>query len=148
TELENALKAEEPIVVTLWQPHWMFSEYDLKFLADPQKTLGESENIHTMVRVGLEEDQPSAYERLDNFYWEVNDMNEVIAKYCTDDAVDQSDDAIEWTGHQSDKVEEWTDGIECVDGEEIELAYIQWDTQLSSTNVVTLILEDLGYDVT
>ena len=148
TELENALKEEEPIVVTLWQPHWMFSEYDLKFLEDPQKTLGESENVHTMVREGLEEDQPSAYELLDNFYWEVDDMNEVMAKFGTDDDVEPRDAAKEWIEDHPDKVEEWTDGIESVDGEEIELAYINWDTELSSTNVVTLILEDLGYDVT
>ena len=93
TELENALKEEEPIVVTLWQPHWMFSEYDLKFLEDPQETLGEAENIHTMVREGLEEDQSSAYELLDNFYWEVDDMNEVMAKFGNNEDVKPRDAA-------------------------------------------------------
>lgn len=58
TELQNAIENEEPIVVTLWQPHWMFSEYDLKFLKDPKETLGESENIHTMVRQGLKDEHP------------------------------------------------------------------------------------------
>ena len=47
TELQKAIKNEEPIVVTLWQPHWVFSKYDLKFLEDPKGTLGASENIHT-----------------------------------------------------------------------------------------------------
>lgn len=148
TELQNALEEEEPIVVTLWQPHWMFSEYDLKFLEDPQKTLGEAENIHTMVREGLEEDSPSAFELLDNFYWEVEDMNEVMAKFGDDDSVEPRDAAKEWIEDHPDKVGEWTDGIDSVSGEKIELAYINWDTELSSTNVVTLILEDLGYDVT
>src|SRR5690625_1867164 len=64
TELQGAIANEEPIVVTLWEPHWMFSEYDLKFLEDPQGTLGESENIHTMVRHGLEEEQPAAFKLL------------------------------------------------------------------------------------
>src|SRR5690625_3674784 len=78
-KMKNAIEKEEPIVVTLWQPHWMFSEHDLKFLEDPKETLGASENIHTMVRHGLEDDQPSAYALLDNFNWEVDDMNEVMA---------------------------------------------------------------------
>lgn len=148
TELQQALEKEEPIVVTLWQPHWMFSEYDLKFLEDPKGTLGEEENIHTMVREGLEKDKPSAYQLLDNFYWEVDDMNEVMAKFGQDDSVEPRDAAQEWIDDHPDKVEAWTEGIDSVDGESIELAYVNWDTELSSTNVVTLVLEDLGYDVT
>src|SRR5699024_11345489 len=77
-----------------------------------------------------------------------DDMNEVMAKFGTDDDVELRDVAKEWIEDHPDKVEVWTDGIESVDSEEIELAYIHWDTELSSTNVVTLILEDLGYDVT
>src|SRR5699024_3850423 len=56
TALEKAIANEEPIIVTLWQPHWIFTEHELKFLEDPKGTLGEAENIHTMVRKGLKED--------------------------------------------------------------------------------------------
>ena len=146
-ELQNALENEEPIVVTLWQPHWMFSEYDLKFLEDPKETLGASENIHTMVRKGLEDDQPSAYELLDKFHWEVDDMNEVMSKFGQDENVKPREAAKEWIEDNQDKVDAWTEGIEPVDGEEIELAYVNWETELSSTNVVALVLEDLGYNV-
>ncbi|ENH95534.1 glycine betaine ABC transporter glycine betaine-binding protein [Gracilibacillus halophilus YIM-C55.5] len=34
------------------------------------------------------------------------------------------------------------------EGKEIELAYVNWDTEIASTNVVGKVLEDLGYDVT
>lgn len=147
TELQGAIANEEPIVVTLWEPHWMFSEYDLKFLEDPQGTLGESENIHTMVRHGLEEDQPAAYQFLDNFFWEVDDMNEVMSKFGQSDEVEPREAAEEWIADNRDKVEVWTEGIEPVDGETIELGYVNWDTELSSTNVVALMLEELGYTV-
>ena len=33
------------------------------------------------------------------------------------------------------------------DGKEIELAYVEWDTEIASTNVIGKVLEDLGYDV-
>src|SRR5690625_5221412 len=123
TELENAIENEEPIVVTLWQPHWMFTKHDLKFLEDPEETLGEAENIHTMVREGLEEDHPSAFSLLDNFYWEVEDMNEVMAKFGEDDSVEPRDAAQEWIDDHPDKVEKWTEDIEPVDGDTVELAY-------------------------
>ncbi|WP_407126171.1 glycine betaine ABC transporter substrate-binding protein [Desemzia sp. FAM 23989] len=32
-------------------------------------------------------------------------------------------------------------------GEEIELSYVAWDTEIASTNVIGKVLEDLGYDV-
>src|SRR5690625_1071856 len=107
-ELQNAIEKEEPIVVTLWQPHWMFTEHDLKFLEDPKETLGAAENIHTMVRKGLEDDQPTAFKLLDNFYWEVDDMNEVMAKFGQDDSVEPRDAAKEWIEDNPDKVEAWT----------------------------------------
>lgn len=147
TALQTAIENEEPIVVTLWQPHWMFSEHDLKFLEDPKGTLGESENIHTMVRNGLEEDHPSAYQLLDNFYWEVDDMNEVMLKFGQDDTVEPREAAEEWVADNREKVDAWLEGIEPVDGDTIELAYVHWDTELSSTNVVAIALEELGYNV-
>lgn len=148
TELESAISKEEAIVVTLWQPHWMFTKHDLKFLEDPKKTLGEAENIHTMVRKGLADDKPEAYALLDNFYWEVEDMNDVMSQFAENDDVEPRDAAKNWIEKNPDKVAAWTEGIEKVDGEEIELAYVNWDTELSSTNVVALVLEDLGYEVT
>lgn len=33
------------------------------------------------------------------------------------------------------------------EGKEIELAYVEWDTEVASTHVVGKVLEDLGYDV-
>ena len=56
SELDSAIAAEEPIVVTLWQPHWAYAKYDLKNLADPQTTLGEAETINTLARLGFSEE--------------------------------------------------------------------------------------------
>ena len=100
-----------------------------------------------MVRHGLEEEHPSAYQLLDNFYWEVDDMNAVMAKFGQDEDVEPRDAAKEWIEANRDKVESWMEGIEPVDGDTIELAYVHWDTELSSTNVVALVLEELGYEV-
>ena len=52
----------------------MFAKYDLKYLEDPENGMGSEEQIHTMVRKGLKEDQPEAYKVLDNFHWSEKDM--------------------------------------------------------------------------
>ncbi|ASQ28966.1 glycine/betaine ABC transporter substrate-binding protein [Borrelia miyamotoi] len=67
--LESAIKKNEWILVPLWKPHWAFAEYDIKFLDDPLLAMGGPESIHSLVRIGLKEDDPDAYYLFDNFYW-------------------------------------------------------------------------------
>ncbi|WFE24817.1 glycine betaine ABC transporter substrate-binding protein [Solwaraspora sp. WMMD791] len=65
--LQSAIADEEPIVVTLWHPHWAYSNYELKDLADPEGTLGQAEEIHTLARTGFGEDFPEVTEMLGKF---------------------------------------------------------------------------------
>ena len=143
--LEEAVKNEEPIIITGWTPHWMFTAYDLKFLEDPKGTFGGSENVNTIVREGLEEDMPSAYTILDRFYWEPEDMEAVMF-----DAQEVSfeEAAMNWIEKNSDTVAEWVEGVEKVDGEEIELVSTPWDTERASGSVMKTVLEQQGYKVT
>ncbi|PRY57655.1 glycine betaine ABC transporter substrate-binding protein [Glycomyces artemisiae] len=67
TELDSAIAAEEPIVVTLWQPHWAYAKYDLKNLADPQTTLGEAETINVLARTGFSEEFADVAGALETF---------------------------------------------------------------------------------
>lgn len=146
TALGEAIDKEEPIIVTGWSPHWKFAEYELKYLDDPKGVFGEAETINTAVREGLEDDMPEAYEVLDNFEWTPEDLEEVMLKVS--EGADPKDAAAEWIEDNQDKVDEWTDGVDEVDGDEIELVYVEWDTEVSSTNMIGLVLEDLGYNVT
>src|SRR5690606_10501500 len=77
TLLGQAIENEEPIIVTGWAPHYKFTQYDLKFIEDPKGTLGEVESIHTIARLGFEEEMPNAYKILDAFEWEVEDMEKI-----------------------------------------------------------------------
>ncbi|HEM3613401.1 TPA: ABC transporter permease/substrate binding protein [Streptococcus suis] len=107
TSLEQALKNEEDIVVTAWMPHWMFAKYDLVLLKDLQGIFGSSEEIHTIVRQGLKEDQADAYSIIDNFYWEPEDMQSVMLAIAEGQTPSQA--AKEWIELNPDKVEEWLD---------------------------------------
>ncbi|WP_188207058.1 glycine betaine ABC transporter substrate-binding protein [Alkalibacillus aidingensis] len=107
TALGSAIDNEEPIVVTGWSPHWKFAEYDLKYLEDPELSFGEAETIDTMVREGLEEDLPGAYQVLDNFYWEEEEFNSVMSEI--NEGVDPEEAAANFVENNQDLVEEWTD---------------------------------------
>lgn len=69
-DLAHAIAGGRPIVVTGWQPHWMFGRWSLRFLDDPKKVYGGTGTIHTMVRPGLEIDDPGVYGVLDRFHWD------------------------------------------------------------------------------
>ncbi|MDZ7663371.1 glycine betaine ABC transporter substrate-binding protein [Thiohalophilus sp.] len=58
--LDRAYRNKEWVVVTAWQPHWIFARYDLRFLQDPQQILGGRERIHAIARQGFQQDHPPA----------------------------------------------------------------------------------------
>jgi glycine betaine/proline transport system substrate-binding protein len=65
--LDAAIADREPIVVTLWHPHWAYARYELKDLADPEGTLGGAEEITIMARSGFSTDFPEVTEMLKKF---------------------------------------------------------------------------------
>ncbi|MFJ5624064.1 glycine betaine ABC transporter substrate-binding protein [Peribacillus loiseleuriae] len=145
-ELKKAYNKKEPIVVTGWSPHWMFSTYDLKYLEDPNNSYGGAENINTIVRKGLEQDAPGAYTILDQFAWKTSDMEEVMVDVTG--GMDPSKAAEKWINANQDKVTEWTKGAQTGNGESIKLVYVAWDTEIASTNVIGKVIEQNGYKVT
>ncbi|WP_407697297.1 ABC transporter permease/substrate binding protein [Streptomyces kebangsaanensis] len=66
-ELKRAYSKKEPIVVTLWSPHWAYSDYDLKKLKDPEGAWGTGDGVHTLARKGFAADDPVAGGWLKNF---------------------------------------------------------------------------------
>ncbi|MFO7781320.1 MAG: glycine betaine ABC transporter substrate-binding protein [Spirochaetia bacterium] len=76
--LDDAILAEEPIVVTGWKPHWMFGRWDLKILDDPENVYGKQETINTIVREGLAEDNIAAFRFFEKFDWTQLDLGQVL----------------------------------------------------------------------
>ncbi|RTR00806.1 glycine betaine ABC transporter substrate-binding protein [Halomonas nitroreducens] len=104
--LQNAVGNEEEIVVTGWTPHWKFARWDLKYLEDPKNVYGGAEQIHTMVRQGLEEDMPEAYAILDAFEWTPEQMGQVQLLNQQEDS-DPYENAKQWVEEHPDVVQEW-----------------------------------------
>jgi len=106
--LDDAIQNQEEIVILGWAPHWMFHEYDLRILEDPQGVFGGAENIRTMTREGFADDFPEAAQIADNFYWEIEDMESVT--YAMENGVDERTAAQNWVDDNRDMVDSWLEG--------------------------------------
>jgi len=144
-QLDSAYDNEDPIVLTGWTPHYKFEQYDLKFLEDPEGTFGEPEFVHTMARMGFEEDMPQAYAILENFSWEVDDMQSIM---LAAQDMEFEEAAANWIEENQDTVDSWTEGIDEANGESIELGTFPWDSERASSEVITQVLEEQGFEVT
>ncbi|MEU9442050.1 ABC transporter permease/substrate binding protein [Streptomyces sp. NPDC048304] len=66
-ELKRAYAKKQPVAVTLWSPHWAYSDYDLKKLKDPKGAWGSGDGVHTLARKGFAADNPQAGRWLKHF---------------------------------------------------------------------------------
>ncbi|MFM9328267.1 glycine betaine ABC transporter substrate-binding protein [Paenibacillus mesotrionivorans] len=138
--LDKAYKDKKPIIVTGWTPHWMFAKYELKYLEDPKGTFGKDEEIRTIVRKGLKDSLPSAYAVLDRFEWTAEDMAVVMSAII--DGKKPEEAAADWVKNNAAKVDVWTKDLAKEDGKKLTLAYVAWDSEIASTNVVRQVLQE------
>lgn len=106
--LKKAIENEEPIVVTGWRPHWKFAEWDLKYLEDPKKLLGEPEEIHTVVRQGFTEEHPEVAAWLKNFRMTDEQFNSLISYvYYQYEELDHQEAVRHWMEDNRSVVDSW-----------------------------------------
>ncbi|MFE2432585.1 ABC transporter permease/substrate binding protein [Streptomyces sp. NPDC059373] len=66
-QLDRSIKAKQPVVVTLWSPHWAYSKHSLKKLKDPLGAWGKGDGVHTLARKGFASDEPQVAKWLKDF---------------------------------------------------------------------------------
>ncbi|GAE36603.1 glycine betaine ABC transporter substrate-binding protein [Halalkalibacter akibai] len=104
-EIGTAVGNEEAIVAPLWSPHSVFSNYDLKFLEDPQNTFGGVEKIHHATRLGFEEDYPEISKWLQNWKMDDQEIGELI--HYVESAENPFDGAKQWIEENQDLIDQW-----------------------------------------
>jgi len=77
--LDQAIKKQEWIAVTGWQPHYKFGVYDLKFLQDPKEVFGKEEYCTTLIRAGLQTENPELYRILKAYKMDMEVMNRALS---------------------------------------------------------------------
>lgn len=103
--LRDAIQSERAIVVTGWQPHWMFARWDLKFLEDPEQVYGTAESIHTLARRGLGRDMPELVNFLRSF--RLTDQQIGSLMYRMRQTSSQQEAAAAWIDEHAELVASW-----------------------------------------
>lgn len=102
--LDRAMTRKDWIVVTTWNPHWMFSKYKVRYLEDPKKSLGGAEAIHAIGRKGFEQDFPKAAAFIRNFRISLSDLEGIMAK-AKDSSYEK--EAAAYIASNPDRVASW-----------------------------------------
>ncbi|MFA5528105.1 MAG: glycine betaine ABC transporter substrate-binding protein [Peptostreptococcales bacterium] len=104
--LDQAIKNNEPIVVTGWKPHWKFARYDLKILEDSKGIFGGEEKAYNIVRLGLSEDMPEVTEFLTKMYLTIDQLQEII--YMMESSEEDAKTVVRnWIKENADTVSKW-----------------------------------------
>lgn len=64
------------------------------------------------------------------------------------DGAEPAEAAKNWIENNQEAVSSWTEGTEEVDGTEVELVFVNWDSEIASTNVVAEVMKQQGFNVT
>ncbi|RDD60559.1 glycine betaine ABC transporter substrate-binding protein [Ferruginivarius sediminum] len=103
--LKKAIRQDEPVVVTLWNPHWAFADFDLKYLKDPKNVYGQGENIHWMSHMDLKDENPKVVEWLNA--WDMNDQQLGGLMAVINEVGDPAKGASQWIGNNRELVDSW-----------------------------------------
>ncbi|GAA0591809.1 glycine betaine ABC transporter substrate-binding protein [Virgibacillus siamensis] len=109
-QLKKKYDEKEPIVVTLWNPHWAFAVWDLKYLDDPKNVYGEADNVFWYSRKGFKKEFPKVTKSLDQW----NMSHEQLASLMN--VIRKNDNqpkkgAAKWIENHQELVEKWAGGI-------------------------------------
>lgn len=77
-QLGDSIQRRLDIVVTGWEPHWIFARYDVRFLDDPDNIFGQKENIYTIANKGLEEKHPNAVRFFERMQLTEKQLNSLV----------------------------------------------------------------------
>lgn len=67
SSLDTAIAKKQPIVVTLWTPHWAFTKFPIKALKDPKGAFGAPDTATIVATKGFSQAQPDVAKWLSKF---------------------------------------------------------------------------------
>jgi len=119
-ELKSAYASNEPVLMMIWQPHWIFADLDLKFVEwnlvegecveeNQQKDTAcgfEQAAVHKVVWSGFEAKWPAAFKMVSNFELTNEDENWAIFE-VDNNGRDVEDVAKEWLAKNEDRWKPW-----------------------------------------
>ncbi|KIH99791.1 glycine/betaine ABC transporter substrate-binding protein [Streptomonospora alba] len=105
-ELRTAIEDEEPIVVTLWRPHLIYAEQDLKDLEDPEGAMGDAESMNVIARDGFSSDHPDVSKWLSDFQLSDDQIGSLEQTIIADHEGEETEGAKAWLADNPDYLNE------------------------------------------
>jgi glycine betaine/proline transport system substrate-binding protein len=117
-ELRRAYERQEPILVYLYRPHWVFNEFDMTQLQEPTPNTPEclttgngacampAYSAWTAASTRVQQEAPRFHAMLQRFEIPLADM-EVMLKSVDIDKKDPAVVAKEWLGANQQRVQQW-----------------------------------------
>ena len=149
TALDDAYKTKTPIVVTLWEPHWIMGseKYDLVFLEDPELVYGESESILSYGKPGLADEDPVLAGIMERYGYETDDFAALLA-HIEGSSLSVEEAAAEWVEANPDLLEIWLGDVTNVpDRGTVKIGLVSWACAIGSSHALKYVLEEVGYTV-
>lgn len=102
--LRKAVNNEDWVVITGWKPHYMWADYDIKYLEDP-KGIYPKDVCAIVTRTGFDEDYPELTTFFKNFNLQEQQLYSLMG--AIEQANDAEDAALEWYENHKSMVDRW-----------------------------------------
>ncbi|MDI3386865.1 ABC transporter permease/substrate binding protein [Streptomyces sp. B-S-A8] len=152
-ELKRAYAKKEPIVTTLWSPHWAYSDFDLKKLKDPKGAWGEGDQVHTVARKGFAAENPEVAKWLKDFKLTEKQLTSLESEINKAGKGKQQEAVRGWLKKNPGLVDKLapvqkkapTEGGKGEAARPVNVAWFPWDEDVAVTYLWKNVLEKRGY---
>jgi len=108
-QLADSIKRRKEIVVTGWEPHWIFARYDVRFLEDPDNIFGQKEKIYTISHKNLEGIHPNAVRFFERMQLSESQLNSLVYQVRLNE--DPVNGVKTWIEQNEYVVNQWTKNL-------------------------------------
>jgi glycine betaine/proline transport system substrate-binding protein len=108
--LDSAIKQKQPIVVTLWQPHWAFSRFPIKVLEDPLTAFGPPDDMQIIATKGWGAANPEVAGWLKNFKITPEQLSGLMLDIQNAGKGKEQETAKAWIAKNQQLVDSWLKG--------------------------------------
>jgi glycine betaine/proline transport system substrate-binding protein len=115
-EVSRRAAAGQPIIFLGWSPHWMTTEYDLRFLDDPQSVWPGAGQVRSLMRAGLADSDPNLARFIAQIQVDTATASDFI-RQVDKDGKPAATVAQEWVQANPDRITSWLEGVTSLGGE-------------------------------
>lgn len=105
--LERAVKRNEPVVVTLWKPHWVWAKHKLRYLKDPKGIYGKADAIYGISSKTFKADHAEVERWMQQWKMDDTSLGGLMAEIITQGQGNPAKGAQAWIEANRNLTNEW-----------------------------------------